>query len=334
MRKKNALVRVCVWTGVTMLLIVALLTGIGVAGPISFMSNSNSRRESTVSYAYSDADAYVVGGTEVPAAGIQEVQVHWVSGEVSMEVYDGDTITFFETAGRALDDDEQLRYRVDNGRLTIQFCQSSLGINSLRMPSKSLTLRLPQSIALRLLDIENVSSYVKLSGGGLQVNTLDIENVSGTINVQDISAKEFSLESVSGTVNIHGAFDTIRADNVSGSQSYRLAKTPEEMRVDSISGGVTVRLPGERGFTAKVDAISGKLTTDFATMTEKNKKAVYGDGSAELRFDSVSGGVSLLLDTSLTIVPTPKPVTAKESPLPVEATTEKGDPIPSSQRAF
>lgn len=323
--KKSAIIRVCVWTAVVMLLAVALIVGVG--GGSLF---DRWERGTKVAYSYDNADEYIAGDAAVSAAGIRAVEVHWVSGQVHVEVYDGADITFSESADSMLDVDDQLYYRVKDGKLTIEFRKSNNSIFNLRSLSKTLTLRLPRTLTLSTLRIENVSSSIHAQGGGLQVGTIDIENVSGAINLHEFVANRLELESVSGSVSVMGNYTVISAQSVSGSSEYRLGVTPDKMNVESVSGAIKVYLPGERGFTAQMDALSGRLDSELGAMDGRHA-ARYGNGEAKLQFECLSGSVSLLKGDAWQPV---QPLAgAKADPQPA-ATAEKGNPVPSSQRGF
>ncbi|MDL2319221.1 hypothetical protein LJC74_09160, partial [Eubacteriales bacterium OttesenSCG-928-A19] len=128
------------------------------------------------------------------------------------------------------------------------------------------------------------------------------------------------------------SFAEISSETVSGSQTYWLAPPLKELDVEAVSGSITVYLSKNTGFTAELDTLSGSISSDFAEMNGR-RQARYGDGSAALRFESVSGSVSIMHDAALDA--TPKP--AKEStpaPTATTAPTTKGEPIPSSHRKY
>lgn len=330
-RKTNALVRVCVWTAVTMILVVTLLVGTGLSSGLKPLRNAWG--ESSTSYSYENADEYTIGDVPVRVTGIDNLDINWVSGSTTIERYDGDKIVFSETASRTLADHERMRYRVHGDTLTIEFCESQRGIfSTVSMPSKSLTVRLPYSLSLDTLDLESVSSQVTVRGEGLAVDAVEIDNVSGHVVLDGIRADVLNVDSVSGHLQIGGAYDVVRVNSVSGAQDFRLGQTPTELRVDCVSGTTTVYLPGERGFTASLDSLSGALTSDFADVTGRDE-ARYGDGEANLRFDSISGSVSLRLDRTLTAPQAPSRARAEEAASPAP-TGKQDEPIPSSQRGF
>ena len=75
-------------------------------------------------YSYDNESLYTAGSGEVSANGITELSVDWISHNITIEYYDGNTISFSEP--KQSDPDYALRYRVDGNELKIKFCKSVL----------------------------------------------------------------------------------------------------------------------------------------------------------------------------------------------------------------
>ena len=73
-------------------------------------------------YSYDNESLYTAGSGEVSANGITELSVDWISHNITIEYYDGNTISFSEP--KQSDPDYALRYRVDGNELKIKFCKS------------------------------------------------------------------------------------------------------------------------------------------------------------------------------------------------------------------
>lgn len=364
MKRKRAATRVWVWTLVLFILIGVLMLGLN-----GFSFASLNITGFGTAFRYDDSGEYTPGSASVSTQSIRQIDIHWVAGEVRFIAYDGDTIQFSETAGRALDTDEQLHYRVKNDKLTLQYRASGrLAQLFSNTPAKTLEVLVPASMALDALKIENVSSIIAIEGGGMAIPSVDIETVSGSVSLAGLTGRSLDVESVSGAVKVAGDFDAVDLENVSGSitvaaqgntlelsstsgsmdvqgafqeisaeivsgnQTYRLTRTPTAMRAESVSGGITLYLTKAYGFNASLDSLSGSLRSDFAMQSDKHH-ASFGDGKASLRFETVSGGVSLLYDASLEAAATPTP-SPKPSATPDPGNSFSTDPIPASQRKF
>lgn len=322
--KHSPLWRVLVWTGVMVFLIAILMMGVqgfsfADIGSLGFSS-----------YTYDHSDEYSAGASSVDGDRIRELDIDWVSGRVDIEVYAGSTIQFSETASQSLDDSQVLYYLVKGDKLSIKFTRSGRGLSLRSIPEKQLTVRIPASIALKRLDIENVSSAVALSGGGIHVQQLDVENVSGEVVIENISAKELTLETVNGAVSIDGTFDTIDAEGVNGSHTYRLGYPIRALDVETVNGKITLLLPERQGFVAQLESVSGSIQSDYADVSGR-RVASYGDGSAKLDLETVNGGVEIRHDASLDVIKQAQPAAAAAAPTPQPTGSES---IPSSERKY
>lgn len=221
-------------------------------------------------YSYDNESLYTAGSGEVSANGITELSVDWISHNITIEYYDGDTISFSEP--KQSDPDYALRYHVDGNELKIKFCKS--GFKASNPKNKELTVRLPQ---------------------GLILNELEIDCVSADSNIKGISANSFDVDTVSGNINAEGKFNDIDIDGVSADSKIITHAALREFDSDTVSGDCTVFVPADiGGFTINCDTVSGEVyTNDFKVTSIKqshgNGTYVYGDGSSEIKVNSVSG---------------------------------------------
>lgn len=256
--KNSAIVRIVIWSLVAVIMCGLLMWGLrgnfgfGLRLPWIHVGSTGE---------------YTSGEASFEAGEIDEVEVEWVSGRVTVQ--EGTKVSFSEESGRSLDEDEQLSYRVDGRKLVIQEYRRSFWFGS--SPSKDLTLELPKE--LRGLKLSVVSADVTMSGD-FTIDNLDLEGVSGRWNVSEVSCGEISLESVSGEMEL------------------TIGDMPREIDVDTVSGDVVLYLPENGGFTAEVDGVSGDLSTEFA-VTTRHGRQVCGDGHTEIDGDTVSGDVIL-----------------------------------------
>lgn len=329
--KKNVVARrILLWTGVMFVLIAVLMIGLNGSTVLGLASRqgADAKEDGRQRSEERMEDGYTSGDASVPAAQVDSIDIEWITGSVNIELHDADTYEFFETSSRALEEREKLRYRVEDGTLSIQFHQSGwswLGGSV----DKRLTLRVPASAVLGQASVECVSSGLTIDG--VQARVLEIESVSGRVEVRDAVAQTLSVQSVSGSMQIGGAFDVVDVESVSGSYTLALQKTPDELEAESTSGGITVQLPGERGFTARLDSLSGSISSDFAERLDK-RELRYGDGDACFDFETISGSVNVNRAKDGAAA-TPRP-TQEPAPAPQETAAESPDPFPAGGRGF
>lgn len=255
-------------------------------------------------YSYKNADSYSIGGNEVNAADINEIDIDWVAGSVNVEVYDGDKIIFSEDGG--LIEAHQLRYKVEGGRLTIKYLKSS--IFSFSLKQKDLTVKIPKdSKPYSLVRIDTISASINAGNftsdevtletvsGSVDLSTvtcnlLKVESVSGRVNIAETTTEDFNSENVSGGIYFSGNASKIKADTVSGKIEVNSFTCPNTVDFESVSGSITLAIPENNGFEAKVDTVSGGFTCEFPTTKDRNKH-VYKNGDASFDFDTVSGSI-------------------------------------------
>lgn len=316
---------------------------------------------------YDDAE-YRIGGGELTleqTTALQGLKIEWLGGKVEVRYYDGDTLRFSEPEG--LDEDERLRWKMENGTLTILPCKSSF-FSSFVCGEKTLEIQIPKSLfytdfldssvssvlfpgtsnrALNL-DIQTVSADIFLEG--LQLNALSVKSASGNCRMEDasddvLSAWVDSLEveltsgsltlvdyrvnqgktaSVSGEISIRsGSFSTLEIEQVSGETTLEDVYIYEHFSFDSVSGDlraslnpwdeetpltalraattsgdVTLCLPRDAAFAARLSSTSGDLTVDTGfgevVSSDDGRSYTVNQGGVELEFSSVSGDVNIL----------------------------------------
>ena len=87
----------------------------------------------------------------------------------------------------------------------------------------------------------------------------------------------------------------IQGDSVSGSAAFHLTETPSRFTCDTVSGDVSLTIPGERSFEAKLSTASGDLRCDLPTQTVgKNTLSYEANGdAAAFTVDTVSGDFTI-----------------------------------------
>lgn len=230
---------------------------------------------SVVSYDdYGNENLYSIGSAQIPADGITEISVDWISSDINIKYYDGDTISIEEPQQKS--ESHSLRYRVDGNELKIKYCKSGLRDADWKGADKKLTLLLPADLQLINLDVDSVSSNLVVNG---------------------INANELNAETVSGNITADGNFTKIDINSVSGNFDISTAVSPVEVESESVSGNFTITMPSDiSGFTLRTSTVSGSFKrNDFSPVTSvtdnkgKNGTFTYGNGSTEIDLNSVSG---------------------------------------------
>ena len=235
--------------------------------------------------AYGNEDQYSVGAGSIPAEGISWVEIYWQAGSVTVEQGEGEAITLTESETE--EEKYELRYLVEGDQLTIRFAKAGIYRS---LPSKDLTITLPG--ALGDLVVDTVSASVEIPV--LPIQGISLDTVSGKCTVAgDPTVLEW--ESVSGELTFTGSAMEIQGDSVSGSAAFHLTETPSRFTCDTVSGDVSLTIPGERSFEAKLNTTSGDLRCDLPTQTVgKNTLSYEANGdAAAFTVDTVSGDFTI-----------------------------------------
>ncbi len=211
--KTSVIVRIVIWSVVALLLVSILV--VGLSGVFPGFNFSNWFRGTRMSG--STGERYTAGGGSVLAADISEIDIGWVDGSVEIiESADVDQITFSETANRQLEEEYQMQYAVNNGRLTIRFSQEYVGWSLFNnwFVDKHLTVEIPAGKEFSRLRIDTTSA--PLSAGGLLADDIVLSTVSGEIRLESSICDELRLNGVSGA---------LRAEGIQASQS-RISPRP------------------------------------------------------------------------------------------------------------
>jgi len=143
--------------------------------------------------------------------------------------------------------------------------------------------------------ISSVSGSVVVDGvtGDLQLNS-----VSGEIAVRNHYGK-ISTKTISGDIAATGEIFKLVADTVSGSVFLDLEGTPDEVRVNTVSGAVTTRLAAGVPAQYKISTVGGRVQLDDSEIsgvrgTYTGKYGALDKNWLEFKASTVSGNISVL----------------------------------------
>lgn len=283
--KASAVVRIVIWS-----LVALILTGILVAGVVfkGVWGGSGDFSVGFTGNVYSGD--YNIGGGSVTEP-INAVEVDWVSGKIEISVYDGETTEIIEN--EISDEDYKLRYRVENGRLTVHSEKSGFSFGIISRPKKELTIRIPRAYAENLKEIKISSTSADINLNGLTVlESTETDTVSGKVMVENLNTVSLECDTVSGDIKASGAIESFDLASTSGSAQITTTVPLKKLETDTVSGDVTVTLPENSGFTLEFDTVSGDFNCELP-LANRNGKHICNDGSAEFEADSTSGDFSI-----------------------------------------
>lgn len=132
------------------------------------------------------------------------------------------------------------------------------------------------------LSVDTISGSLTLRG--VSAYKINVSSTSGKIDFQDTTADNVDVDTISGGTNIEGGFVSIRAESTSGSVKIKSVTAPESIRVDTISGSVTITIPETENLSVNFDSVSGRFSSDFS---------VSMGGGAKYNISTVSGSAKI-----------------------------------------
>lgn len=236
-------------------------------------------------------NGYTLGSTDVVQLnGFRSIDIVWISGSVTVELYDGEGIELKEALADGGAVSVPMEWRVDEDDSTLDIVSQPKLLSA--SEEKHLTVKLPRSMVLHELDVETVSAAVSVDltdEDTLTLNELDVTSVSGTVYVNAANAGEISLSTTSGAISGSVRTQNLEADSVSGSVELTLDVLPTELDMETSSGPVTLTLPaGDTAPSLFVEfrTTSGQFASDVPVTHMKD---------APWELQTVSGSVTIAL---------------------------------------
>jgi DUF4097 and DUF4098 domain-containing protein YvlB len=206
------------------------------------------------------------------------IRIGNISGEISIKGYDGATVIVTGRKEGADVDLVQIEDRSTSGGVdvTVHYPNNCHNCNV----SVNFQIQVPRSVSYRFDRIRSVSGDVDVSG---ITGSLNASTVSGSVRVTDL-AGSVSAHSVSGDVEV---------------QLSRLEGV-DDMSFNTVSGGVTVKLPAGLDANIEMSSFSGSIDTDFPIQIHEDRytssrraSGQVGSGARRLKMSTVSGSLSL-----------------------------------------
>ena len=230
-------------------------------------------------------------GSADPAV-IRDIKIEWISGSVTVEPGDVQEITFLESGNGT--DKYEMVWKQSGDELVIQYSKDSstagFGLH-FGDGSKDLTVTVPRGWVCDSLELDTAST--DLTVRDMIIREMEIDSASGTAKFENCTVSSLDVDTASEDVTFTGSLNELDFEAASASFTGVLENVPDKVKMDSMSGGLTLTLPEDAGFTVSLDAMSSDFSSDFPTV-KKNKSYVCGDGHCKIDVDAMSGDVSIL----------------------------------------
>lgn len=204
------------------------------------------------------SDYIITSNASIPSGEVNKIKVNWLAGYVNVIKYDGDELNFNESANRELDENQTMRYKVSNGELKILFSEDGKHLSKLlNNLQKELRIYVPHDI--QTLDVDTVSASIDVES--IVTENLKLKAVSGSVNALNLSvSEEIKINTVSGSIYIDNisTFNKIDCDSVSGSIKLNNIKAFHNVKCNTVSGSINVQCL-ERPQDLKCNTVSGRI---------------------------------------------------------------------------
>lgn len=239
------------------------------------------------------ATAPMNGEISLDARQIQEIDIEWATGNITIQPAEVDAIQISESTPS--DPKFAMIWRQSGDKLTIQFCESikldfNFGISINDVISKDLMILVPMGWECDSLDIEAASATVDVKD--LVIREVDFDGASGTCNFVNCVVDQLDLDTASGDVYYTGSLNILDCDAASASVYAVFDNVPNRIDMDSMSGDLDITLPSAAGFTVTMDGLSTDFISDFG-YSRKNGSFYRGNGACKISMDAMSGDIYL-----------------------------------------
>ncbi len=156
--KRNATVRVVIYSAAILLLVTVLILGIGMGN---------------MGFVFSDGD-YTKGPGSIHAGEIRKLEIDWAAGSVTVATADTDEITFSDSGSS----DHSMGYSVKNGVLKLRY-NSGVIIGFGSVPKKDLTVTVPQDWICQEFEFDGASVEMEIQG--LTVQEMELDGASNEL---------------------------------------------------------------------------------------------------------------------------------------------------------
>lgn len=245
----------------------------------------------TTKIEYKNADKYTVGAGKVDGA-VKELEINWISGSITVEYGDVEEITYTETSKKDLKSEEwswlQMRTRYEGETLIIQPCET--GWRKLKDVEKSLTVTVPQNGEITTFTVNSVSATVDVSA---LCGNITVDTVSGNVSVTgQTDVKKLEVNAVSAEVSVTAdSVEKMNVNTVSGNLEVNVSDL-KDFSANCVSANVAINFDRDHGYYCEFSSVSGDFRSN-AEYEKKDKRYTYGDKSAVVDVDTVSGNLTV-----------------------------------------
>lgn len=245
---------------------IAVVAGIVVGTILNVQTGLGAWAEGYREYRYSSPKSYVASSDFALSETVSEVNVNWVSGNVTFKNSSDGGVHVYEISDSA-DSADAMRYKFSGGKLTVKFRDSG---NYKETLAKDLVVELPGGNAEEII-LNTASSEVVLED--ISCEEIYVNCVSGSVTLDNVSCGDFDIKTVSSDV------------------ICSLSVQPDEADIETVTGGVELSLKSEPE-DLSLESAAGDITVNGAESHLKYESE-SASGSGEIEVTTVSGNIAV-----------------------------------------
>lgn len=209
---------------------------------ITLMGEEKGKVDNFSNEVVSDFDDENVERSCFPGNRIDEINLETVYHKIIIKESNSDEVIFEYPKSNKYYYDVSL----SGGSLDIEYSQKGLDkfMKKMMMPGdETIRLYLPAKSHIKL-NIENVSGSMEISD--LKLDSVDIENVSGVIRMKNVILDSLDAETVSGPYHLYNVkADEISLESVSGRIDMTMVKA-DDIDLETVSGSLNLEICGNK----------------------------------------------------------------------------------------
>lgn len=266
--KRNAIVRIILWSTVLLVLLGLFFALLYIPGAgRSLWEDTPPKNSDPITGQYSGTPV------RVDAAGIREIEIEWVAGSILIQPTDTAEIIFREE--NIYGSEKIMQWKNRDNKISIHYAED-----------ETFTLK-----AGRDWENERKDLIIEVPRDW-QCDSMKIAAAAASLKVKDLTVREMEFAVASGDVHFTGSLQQMECDAASADITLELSNIPRNLDMDTASGDLNVTLPADAGFTVSLDTLSGDFESDFDT-TMRGSSYVAGDGRCRIDVDAMSGDVTV-----------------------------------------
>lgn len=221
---------------------------------------------------------------------INEIDIEWAAGDITIEPAEVDAIQFSESASEK--NKHPMVWKQNNDKLTIRFSENQtldfgFGITLNDVVSKDLTILVPIGWECESLEVDAASATLEVKN--MVIEEVDFDGASGICKFENCTIRELDVDTASGDIYFTGSLDVLDCDAASASLYAVFDNAPSRIDMDSMSGDLDITLHQGVGFTVSMDALSSDFHCEFGYSQKKDGTYSRGDGKCRINLDALSG---------------------------------------------